>query len=255
MANVHHASLFDYNSFINEIEPIVEQVDLKQYKSLQDLAYQTILQFQKKWPLCNHGLVDYEGGVRKEVLTQEWPLYAHGGGSLSQPNEIISSSNPRSVDLGYWLLIILAKHLQLCSSPHGNWSVPSAALNLIGWSNEDAKVLFQGKPTYKLIKPNLTSCEPLNSSSPYWCWLHPWQARSGWLTFEEIDRLFPLLDRAKDQIINFDVRHIPNINISNPVVLRDYKIYLQDGYQGTITMLKEAMESKLGLFMSITTWA
>ena len=67
--------------------------------------------------------------------------------------------------------------------------------------------------------------------------------------------LYEPLIKAESAIRSFDVRQIPNIDITNPAVIREYERYLRVGYQDTVAMLAAAQESGQGLFMSITLYA
>lgn len=251
---VHKASLFMYREFINKAQQLVKQVERGNYGPLRDSACEAVRRLQQVWPVSNLGWIRYEDGVEKSVLTQEWPLLNHGEAGLATEDEIQSLSNPTSQDIGYWFLIILSEYLQSCPSPLGNWSVLDLALESLGWKQEDRDLLFRGLPTSRLLRPELgkKSPWPLKSSDPYWFWLHPSRARSGWLPTEEIDRLHSRLCKMEDMVKGFNVCLIPNIDADNPIVVRDYKAYLQSGYQDTISMLSTAQKLSQGLFMSIT---
>lgn len=251
---VHQASLFMYRKFIDEALWLVEQVEQGNYGPLRDFACEAIQRLQKEWPINNFGWIKYENNVEKGVLTQEWPLLNHGEAGLVTEDEIRNLSSPAAQDIGYWFLIVLSEYLQPCSSPLGNWSVLNTVLESLNWKQDDRDLLFRGLPTSKLLKPKLgkKSPWPLKDSDPYWLWLHPSRARSGWLPTEDIDRLHSQLCRMDDKVKDFDVCVIPNIDADNPIVVREYKVYLQSGYQDTISMLSTAQKSNLGLFMSIT---
>ena len=88
-----------------------------------NIAEYLIQKLQREWPLSNLGYVTYENGVEKEVMTQEWPLFEHGGGSLEKEEYINAMLNPAPRDIGNWFLIILAQFLKSCPSSLGNWSV------------------------------------------------------------------------------------------------------------------------------------
>jgi hypothetical protein len=251
---VHQASLFKYKEFIKEALWLVEQVEQGNYGPLRDRTCEAVRRLQQEWPISDLGWIKYEDDTEKSVLTQEWPLLNHGEAGLLAEEEVRNLSNPAPHDIGYWFLVVLSEYLQSCPSPLGNWSVLSTVLESLGWKQDDRDLLFRGFPTSRLLRPKLGegSPWPLKDSDPYWLWLHPGRARSGWLPTEDIDRLHNKLYRMEDRIKNFDVSLIPNIDANNPIVVRDYKVYLQSGYRDTISMLSTAQKLNRGLFMSIT---
>jgi len=250
---VHRASVFLYKEFQDEARLLVGQVDQQNCKPLRERACEAIRRFQKEWPLADFSGVKYEGGVRKEVAIQTWPLWEHGEGSLATEEEIRNQGAPTPRDLGFWFLIVLAEYLQPCPSPLGNWSVLYTALATQGWKQSDCDLLFMGLPTSKLLKPRIGSKSPwpLKNTDPYWLWLHPRRARSGWLPTDEIHRLYDRLRKVKARVQVFDVRRIPGIDVDNPVVVRSYEEYLDAAYRDTLAMLSTAEEMDQGLFMSI----
>ena len=249
----HHASVFLYKQYQDEARKLVEQVDQQNYAPLRERTRKAIQQLQRAWPLSDLGRIEYQGSIAKKTLTQEWPLLDHGESSLATENDITSKAVPAPRDLGHWFLIILAEYLQPCPSPLGNWRVLDAALDVLGWQREDLDLLFIGLPTSKLLKPDVRERSPylLNDSVPYWFWLHPNAARSGWLPVEEIHRLHEQLRGLENEIGAFDVRQIPNIDADNPVVVRDFQSHLQLSYLDTLAMLSTATKFEQGLFMSI----
>lgn len=251
---VHVASVFLYEEYKHDVSRFVEQVDRENYESLRERTCEAIRGLRQEWPLSDLGWTKYEKGVRKGVLTQEWPLFEHGGGSLLTVDEIQSQATPTSQELGYWFLVVLAEYLQPCPSPSGNWSVLNTALKRLRWRESECDLLFRGLPTSSLLKPKTIekASWPLKNSDPYWFWLHPGRARSGWLPAEDINRLYDGLCKAEDRIRAFDIHGFPDVDTDNPVVARDYKEYLQSGYQDTRAMLLTARASNQGLFLSIT---
>ena len=251
---VHHAATFRYQEYQQETSQLVELVDQHNYELLKAQACQTIEYFQNEWSLTDLGQVKYQSGVTTKILTQEWPLVKHGEDSLATVAEIEAISIPTSQDIGYWFLIILAKYLENCISPLANWYVLYAALESLGWPVAYRDLLFYGLPTYKLLKPNLTEplTRPLTADSPYWLWVHPSGAWSGWLATAEVIMLVDKLHNIRDQVTNWDIGKIPNIDSSNPIVIGEYREYLKKGLDDTLVMLSTAKKHKSGLFISIT---
>jgi len=230
MGYTHHACLFEYESYRTLIQPLVTQADEQHYELLREHTRKAIQQ-----------------------LRQEWPLLEHGGGGLETEDEIGAVLNPTSRDVGYWFLVILAQYLQPCPSSLGNWSVVKTVLALLKWSSEDCDLLFNGFPPHRLLKPNLfqKSPKPLKNEDSYWFWVHPGRGWSGWLPVKEVQRLYGKLRDIEKAILAFDIHQFPGISVDNPVVVRDYKKCLRDGYADTLAMLATANETKRGLFMSV----
>jgi hypothetical protein len=230
----HHASVFRYQDYRKEIQWLVEQVDQGQYEPLYKRVCEAIPRL--------HG---------------EWPLGVHGDIPAIDEQEVNIASPPTSQGIGRWFLLVLAEYLQACPSPLGNWSVLNAALQSLGWEQVDCDLLFKGLPTSSLLKPGICERSPwtLRATDPYWFWLHPEAARSGWLTYDDICTLLTRLRQEEGRVDTFDVRQIPDIDVDNPVVLKHYKQYLIAGYRDTLAMLSAARELKLGLFMSIVVYA
>ncbi|MCA9875688.1 MAG: hypothetical protein KC441_18580 [Anaerolineales bacterium] len=234
---VHYASVFAWQKFQEDIYSFVELVDKKNFKPLNERACAAIREMRER-EVCDD---------------QEWPLAAHGQGSLPTEDEIKYVATPGAYDLGDWFLIILAEYLQPCTSPLGNWSVLKKTLALLGWNEQDYELLFIGFPNYKLLKPRLDekSAWPITNQSPYWLWLHPHHSRAGWLPYEEVHNFQARLIEMGDEIRAFDVRRIPDIDADNPVVVEDYKDYLTQAYLDTLAMLSKAESLEQGLFMSV----
>ncbi len=251
---IHYASIFSWQKFQDDIRFFVEYVDEMNYMPLRERACSAIRKMRQEWTRNDQGDMGDKNVIQKRMLTQgEWPLSEHGHGGLPKESDIMSVISPTSYDLGDWFLVILAEYLRSCLSPLGNWSVLNEALTYTGWNKQDREQLFLGFPTYKLLKPNLEvkSAWPITNESPYWLWLHPHHSRAGWLPNEKVHQFHVRLQEMERNIQIFDVRQIPNIDTDNPIVIEDYKRYLEAAYQDTITMLSSAEKLKLGLFMSV----
>ena len=257
MANVHAASLFDYTKYQQTIQPLVTQVDNDDFEAVRSLTYQAIEQFQRAWPLSDEGMFKYTDGVAIKVLTQLWPLHSHNGELLTTTDKVEAIANPSQQDLGYWFLIILGRFVQSCPTPGSNWSVLNTVLDRLRWSQEQRALLFLGMPTASLLKPNANQAlnRPLTPDDPYWYWLRLGASRSGWLTHEQAQELHTSLLEIQDKVLRFDISHFPNIHANNPIVIEDYEDRLRQSYEATVQMLSAAIESGLGLFMSISRYS
>jgi len=256
---IHYASTFSYKEYQDLARQFAEQVDQQNYEPLAQRTQDAIQRLQRDWPVSDFCSYKYEDGIEKKVLTQEWPLWEHGGGGLIASDEVKTHPTPTQSEIGEWFLIVLAEHLGPCPSPFGNWVVIHDVLTILGWDPSNADLLFKGLPTYKLLKPNIMEKEPRRRthSSPYWFWLHAGHSRSGWLPIEEIHRLDGQLRKMKNKVRKFDIRKLSRgfynsyIDIHNPIVIRDYEQYLKAGYRDTLAMLSTALQQGTGLFMSL----
>jgi len=251
MSNAHHAAFFNYDQYKEEMRQFNLQLYPEMYGAFCKHTQLAIRHLREQWPsFVDENYVDIHGNPK---VAQDWPLYHHGDGSLTTEDDITVASS--SGEVAYFFRILLAEYLQPCPrSPLGNWSVLNSVLSSLGWSNTERKMLFLGLPTYKLLKPNVEEISewPLNEKSPYWLQLHPFGSRSGWLPIEKINEYHDKLYRLKNKIGNFDISKIPNINIDNPVVIRNYREYLLSAFEDTIAMYLDAIINGEGLFMSIT---
>jgi hypothetical protein len=244
MTKVHFAFTFRYIDYQTDMSWYVKQVDQQNYEPLRARVLETVEKFRLEWTVHTEGWSD---------PVQGWPLLYFDGG-LPTEDIIKDQDIPASRDLGFWFLVVLAEYLQPCPSPRGNWSVLNIALEMLGWEANLCRLLFRGLATSKLLKPKIgqeSPC-PLKESDPYWLWLHPGRAWASWLPIAEIKELYDKLVDEEQGIRDYDVRRIPNINIDNPVVVKDYEAYLQAGYADTLAMLATALELNQGLFTGLT---
>jgi len=253
MSNAHHAAFFKYDQYMEEMQ----QFDLKLYPEIYGAFCKrtqlAVRRLREQWPsFVDENYVDKHG---RPQTVQDWPLRHHGDGSLITEDEVARTTELSSGEIAYFFRILMAEHLHPCPcSPLGNWSVLNAALSVLGWTYTERKMLFLGLPTYKLLKPHVEEMYdwPPNEKSSYWLQLHPFGSRSGWLPVEKISEHHDKLHRVKDKIKDFDISKIPNINVDNPVVTRDYRKHLLSAFEDAITMYSNAMTNGEGLFMSIT---
>lgn len=251
MSNVHHAAFFNYDQYIEEMRQFDLQLHPNAYNALCKRTRLAIKHLREQWP--SYVAKDYVDAFGNPQTVQYWPLYHHGDGSLDLEDDV--SVKPSFGEIAYFFRVLLAEYLQPCpSSPMENWSVLNSAISSLGWSHAERKMLFLGLPTYKLLKPDIEEIYdwPLNDTSPYWLQIHPFGSRSGWLPIEKINEYRDKLDKLKNKIKDFDVNKIPNINVDNPIVIRDYRKYLLSAFEDTITMYSDAITNGAGLFMSIT---
>lgn len=247
------ASLFRYQDYISAVSPLVAQVDQGNFTELQARANAAIREIRAVRPRMYMGYFRYESNPTIPVEKQDWSLLEHDEPGPTADQLLPILAQPSQYQIGYWFLVLLEKYLSPCQFPGANWSVIDTALGMIGWNERDRNLLFSGYPTYKLLKPTLavTGEQGLNDNSPYWFWLRTRNAAAGWLPLPEIQRLSTALSQTQTEISNLDLTQYPRINIDNPVVIRQYKEHLHDGYKATLSMLQSALDTRQGLFMSM----
>lgn len=235
MGLLHSTFLFDYKLFYQEISALLRDLDKGDYLPVYARARESV------------------NGIKPE----EWILHDQGTTLVPSILEIGVDPEFRESDrIGYCLLVILSAYLRknqpsLCE----NWAILHRVLQIVGWSNVDSELLIEGMPIEKLLKPNLKfiSREPRKSTDPYWRWVVPDHAHTaGWLPLEEIHRLRLKLLEAKPLLAHFDFTSYPHIEVTNPVVVRDYQQRLQMAYTNALALLSAAEEVKVGLFMVIS---
>jgi hypothetical protein len=232
--SVHSAYLLDPDQFREEVAPIIQEVDCGDFETLRERACESVTRMQ-----------------------DDWPFARSGDGRLPEQSEIRRNDNPSQSDIGYWFRVILAEHLEECSSPGGNWSVLYEALQLVGWDVHDRDLLFKGRPSYQLLKREGVHRQewPLSPSSEYWHRLHPQWTRSGWLENTQIARLVSKLTMDADKLREIDLKDIESIKVDDGKVIAEFEGYLEDAVRDTVGMLTVAENRSKGLFMTISVYA
>jgi hypothetical protein len=223
--NVRHSFLFSYQQFIEESARVINQIDAQDYGPFIDRTRTAIRKIQGNW---------YFEELGDGVLPHEEDIL-----------EITASDR----NLGFWFRIILAEFLSPVLSVSSNWSVVYDVLIELGWEKEDCDLLVKGKPPYRLLKPEEERSDhrPLTNESPYWMWLHPHWAKAGWLSINEIKRLFRMFEDSFDEITKFDLKLLSTIITKEPLVLKEYKTYLEEGVTETSNVLSTAIKADRGL--------
>ncbi len=249
MALRHYAYSFDVDGFVKSASPLVESVDKGDLRPLFEMTAKTIRNgFQGSWLL-------EEAGSR---LPGEDELVRFNSVGLprSQPVEdyLKNVVAPPFDEIGYWLLIILSRHLQEFSGIGADYSVLEAALGNVGWSEIDREHLILGLPSCRLIRSDCTRLAQRNDSDPYWHWLVPSHAQSsGWLPYLEARKVLDLLAQTQPAIRNYDVCLFPNPwgltgdDLSDSRA--DWNSHLQIAFDRAVTMLETAVNAENGVFM------
>lgn len=232
--SIHKAFLFDYSSFREEIAFYVDCADRGDFAPLAGRVCKAL-----------------------DLLPIEWHFYDLGDGALPSREEILRKTRVSARDAGLWLRIIMSEYLTPCQSPGANWSIVYDYLCIVGWPSVDCDNLFQGTPVYRLLKPTVEPVLdwPLTQDSPYWLWMHPGWAKSGWLSSEESSRFQVELKKLGNTLLEFDVCHLPNVAADNPSVIDDYSKRLATGFENTLKMVSASVERDTGLLMTIKIYA
>jgi hypothetical protein len=226
---LHAAFVLDHTAFQHHIAPILVAIDRGALYPLRTKAEAVI------------------GSMEPE----EWLLQEQG--------TMLESFEPFGdidhADIGYWLLVLMSTFLQRAPSLGTNWSVLLRALDIVGWSEDDSWLLARGVPTVSLLKPDIHIAPGtvLRESDPYWHWMVPTQSyQRGWLPPEQVHRLKPRLESARDAIMALDDTVIDASYGRSPYGPLDNVARLRDAYGKALAMLKAASSVGKALYMVIS---
>ena len=229
-------SVFDHTRYQAEARRLVACVDRGDYEALRAAAVAALRNQLDQWPLGLHG---EDGPPQLDLLSTQ-------------------TATPR--DLGYLFLLILGRYLDkhVFTLP---WSrVLRKALQVSWWGNTDLNLFFEGYPTYRLLKPDLTVAAPwpIGSSTEYWLWLHPQISKSGWIPADQIPSLYDRMKRSEALVDSFDVHRLSRADgyyVDNPVVERDVRQGLRTTFQAALRALAAAHSAEQGLFVSTSVYS
>jgi hypothetical protein len=250
MAIRHRAYLLDSTAFQLEVAPIIN-----------------ILDQGNLYPLFNKAVSVFEQGS-----VEDWPLNSSGESLLDitkfncsanpwekQIEEILyEPENVHPSEIGYWLLIFFSQFLEECAGIGINYTILDGILDERGWSKRERSVIFEGTPTYRLIKPESDQIPPQKPSVwRYWHWMRPGNVfREGVISKEEIMRLYNHLDDEKECIRSFDHRQFGEEwrgwPLDVPEGQMEFLNRLQDAYSNTLTMFSEAIDAKKSLYVTLS---
>lgn len=249
MALRHRAFLLDAAGFKRKAMPILMSLDAGNVSPLYAAAL-TVVQHTEsdKWVLNTTGssLLDIT-----KVNSAGLPLTRPIGAILGNASAIPSS------EIGYWLLLLFSAFLLPCPGMGENYSILNDVLRISGWSENERLLLFEGRPTSVLLKPDTAPVSLIKHTDPYWYWMVPRAHSSGWLSQERISQLYTRLVSEREFIHTFDARRFGNPGalddeIALAEVQRDYLQRLRSAFQRCITMLEKAQEAKAELYMVIS---
>ncbi len=250
MAIRHRAYLLDSTAFQLEVAPIIN-----------------ILDQGNLYPLFNKAVSVFEQGS-----VEDWPLNSSGE-SLLDITKFNCSANPwekpieeilyepenvHPSEIGYWLLIFFSQFLEECAGIGINYTILDGILDERGWSEEDRRVIFEGTPTYKLIKPDSNQVHPRKHSDwRYWHWMRPSNVfKEGFISEDGIMRLYDLLENEEEYIRNFDHNYFgeewKGWTLAIPEGQLEFLKRLQDAYSYAVKLLSEAIDQKKSLYVTLS---
>lgn len=227
MAIVYFSYLFDALDFHKTMMPLISELEEGNYQSLYQLAKQTMEAKPELWPLLNSLSL---------------------GPPFDEENEEPSPSK--------WLMMIMAQFLQPIAEfgVAGGWAFIKQGLPLIGWSEEDTKLLLFGRSLCTLLIPHkqYEVKEYVNHPQDIpWC-----VGYATWLDLITIERLRQQLIQSREAYIRLSER--PEI-IQNKIYLKDdvrvtrdwYSNGLLRDYSNIMKILTTAHEAQKSLAIAI----
>lgn len=223
----HAALLFDERGFVQEIGTLAAAVEQGDLSVLHDRASQ-IVQAHETAPfiLDNLGF----GGLK--------PL---------QTTDIVAVSPHRNLIVGQWFTIVLSDYLKPCPRyPGYHWRPLFAALERLGWPQEDNEKLFYGEPLGLFFsQESIKHATVITHQDPYWRWVRLLYCtnQGGWLPREECARLLTRLQETEPQLRVL----VRDMTDELPRIARESWA----GYEDAVAMLTTATGQQQGLYMVI----
>ena len=250
MAIRHRAFLLDSGAFQSEVAPILEALCNGDNRPLFNTAMDVFKEVrQKDWPLSSTGESLFDISRFKRV-GQPW----------EEPIEAVLNDTGivHPGDIGYWLLIIFSKFVNNCTGIGINYSILDGILSERGWSEFNRKLLFEGNPTYFLIKPELTHDHPQNYDKwSYWNWMRPKNVfKEGQLSIADIKKLNFLLQEDQGFIDNYDYREFGEEwmgwTLTVPEGQLEFLTRLREAYSRATKMIAEAFDTNKSLYVTLS---
>ena len=249
MALRHKAFLLDAHEFREKVLPILVSLDSGDARPLYELALSTFRRTEpSKWVL----------GMAGSSLLDITKVNSVGLPANRSVEDLLrdTSAIPPS-ELGYWLLLIFSDFLQECPGIGVNYAILDRVLNMLGWSQDDRRLLFEGVPTSTLLKPASTPVPTVSEKDPYWYWMIPSHAnKRGWLSQDQILRLYHQLHAEGRSIRTFDHRRFGEkwglMPITVPDGQLDYLKRLHEAFEHAIMMLEASQQAKTELYLVIS---
>jgi hypothetical protein len=247
MGTIHRAFLLDAHGFKGKIIPLIQSLDAGEAQPLFDQSVAIIEKMvNTEWilSLAGSNLLDIR---QVNAAGRPWP------NSIEDQLEYSFSIPP--YEIGYWLLIVFSDYLERCPGIGSNYSVLKGVLEMLAWSQEDISLLYKGIPTNLLLKPDSVPVSSVSLEDPYWYWMTPRAASSGWLTQEQVGYFYDKLLSEKDTIRTFDPHRFGDqwggIPITIPEGQLDYLKRLHEAFDQALMMLETAQQAKREIFMTI----
>ncbi len=251
MGHLHRAFLLNVGGFTKEIAPILTSLDRGDARPLYEKSVTIIRQTPpEQWilRLAGANLLDIS---KVDSMGRPWktPIQGH----------LEDASTIPPYEVGYWLLIVFSNFVQRCVGIGYDYNILDGALFLLGWDQEERRLLFEGKPTSLLLKPNKLLVPVASYTDPYWHWMIPTHSKSrGWLSQENISKLHHRLLLIKEAVQSFDPKKFETdlsgfwLEVHEKEEQQYYYERLQVTFERAITMLKTSQANKSDLFMTIS---
>jgi len=228
MAIVYFSYLFDIESFLKEMSPLIPDIDNGNYTALFKLARTVIEAKPDLWDLLDDLFLG--------------------------PPFIEEDEEPTSQRL---LTIILMQYLQPIPTFKSEWKLLRYGLPLVGWSDQDTDILLFGRSLCTLLSPerkHRSNRLDNNQKEPIWC-----EAVVNWLDLSTIERFRHQLEQSRD--VYFALTQQPQaiktilsgrLSDNGEIPIQWYSDGLISAYSDMMRILTTASEARKALAMAIT---
>jgi hypothetical protein len=243
MGLVHSISLCDYDTFQASVLPVVVSL---QEGNLEPLKRRAIMA-SHRLRLLYRTIPIVEDTQNRAYDDLEWHFRYHGdGGSVPKAEAIQIEGEPSPQRLGEWFRLILGEFLYPPFPVSTTWGLVAEALQVMGWSQTDTNLFFIGEPMITLVGGKEAIADLVV--------IEPFPARkAGLLRTENIIRFRSQFAKLHDEIHAFDVRLFPfAFDREDPILVRDYKKWLIEGYESLLFYYDTAIRADLGIITTIS---
>lgn len=233
-------SCFDDRAYIIEIRALIEPLERGDSGPLRERCRIAIRRCRQRWP---------------EIRSS--PLEVHGNEALLSMAELDRQGVEDPLQIGRFLLTVLADYLQgpLVTLPSSQFFF--AALNPLGWPAADIELVRCGLPNRQLVVANAPPQRTrfVDAQSPYWQCLRFDRADSGWLDRSQLQRLLARITESTTDIEAVDVGQLDGVVADDPVVHEQVHRRICESHAALQRAYQSALENDLGLFVSTITWS
>jgi hypothetical protein len=233
MTIAHVAYLFDLEGFKQEFDALRPDLDRGDYASLHARGNAVLSRTPEVWSILNdfhyyEDVKDYEAFQISMISTLAiLAQYLNQCPSIDYPTwEVLIRETPKySVR---------------------NWQIVEKGLLAIGWTEQDIRLLVEGKSVVGLMRPDLANTNLINGLPPSKDWYSI--GRIGWLDVHEISYLLDRLTHARRDFLNLSPTALPLYEEGHRHI-SDEQIELAFVY--TVGMLKTAQEAVRELLLTL----